>query len=227
MVTILVHNTATGVIERFTRNLTDPMPYSLNRTMLVREFRANSCSNFIWTTRQTIEAWNSLRAAYNAPIRIGAAFRRLWEGRHAAQSQHYAGTALDIGQGMTQAERNRIHAIAVQQRLWTFVQPIAQTPTWVHVDRRFGTPACGAGYPLVRQGARGVYVMILQDALTTLGFTGSNLDGVFGPLTGNMVRGYQRSAGLTVDGIVGCNTWRALTNRVVGMGQRPTTLHRC
>ncbi|MCL2545716.1 MAG: peptidoglycan-binding protein [Oscillospiraceae bacterium] len=229
MPTIFVHNTNNNIIERLWRGLNDPMPYSMGRTLSVREFRANSCSNFIWTTRQTMEAWNNLRAAFNTPIRVGAAFRRIWEGRHAAQSQHYAGTALDIGQGMTQAQRNRIHALAMQSRAWGHVDPLWQTPTWVHVDRRFGVPACagGAGYPTVRQGSRGVYVLVLQDALTTLGFTGSALDGVFGPRTDGMVREFQRQFGLVADGIVGCNTWRAVTMRTVGIGQRATTLHRC
>ena len=229
MPTIFVHNTATNTIQRLVRGLNDPMPYTIGRTMLVREFRANSCSNVLWTTRQTMEAWNRLRTDFGGPIRIGAAFRRIWEGRHAAQSQHYAGTALDIGQGMTQAQRNRIHALAVQSRVWGHVDPLRLTPTWVHVDRRFGAPACrgGAGYPTVRQGSRGVYVFVLQDALTTLGFTGSALDGVFGPRTDAMVRAFQRRFGLAVDGIVGCNTWREAASRAVGIGSRATTLHRC
>lgn len=43
-----------------------------------------------------------------------------------------------------------------------------------------------------------------------LGFTGSNVDGKFGPATRNAVKDFQKKKGLEVDGIVGINTWKAL-----------------
>ena len=36
---------------------------------------------------------------------------------------------------------------------------------------------------------------------------------------------YQRSKGLAIDGIVGCNTWRALQEDVVGTGATNTTIN--
>ena len=76
------------------------------------------------------------------------------------------------------------------------------TPTWVHFDRRFGTPACSSGgYPFIRQGSRGNYVCIAQDDLNTLGFSTGGLDGIFGVKTYNAVVNYQRSRGLAADGI--------------------------
>ena len=82
----------------------------------------------------------------------------------------------------------------------------------MHFDRRYGTPACSgttAGYPTLRRGSRGCYVMILQDALSTLGYqTGSRIDGLFGTRTEEALRGYQRRTSLTVDGVCGCNSWK-------------------
>jgi len=98
------------------------------------------------------------------------------------------------------------------------------TPTWVHFDRRRGPAACGAGYPLIRQGARGSYVLIAQDLLNTLGFTTRGLDGMFGPNTANATMAFQRRFGLVPDGVIGCNTWRALTTRGVGIGRTRTTI---
>ena len=40
-----------------------------------------------------------------------------------------------------------------------------------------------------------------------------------------MVRDYQRSRGLSADGIVGCNTWRSLQENVVGTGATSTTIN--
>lgn len=66
---------------------------------------------------------------------------------------------------------------------------------------------------------------IAQDDLNTLGYTTGGLDGVFGNQTYNAVRSYQKSRGLTVDGIIGCNTWRSLQENVVGTGKTDTTIN--
>jgi len=92
------------------------------------------------------------------------------------------------------------------------------------MDRRRGPAACGAGYPLIRQGSRGSYVLIAQDLLNTLGFSTRGLDGMFGPNTRNATIAFQRRFGLSPDGIIGCNTWRALTSRGVGIGRTRTTI---
>lgn len=55
----------------------------------------------------------------------------------------------------------------------------------------------------LRYGSTGEDVKKLQKAL---GFTGSDVDGIFGKKTEAAVRNYQQSNGLTVDGIAGVNT---------------------
>lgn len=47
----------------------------------------------------------------------------------------------------------------------------------------------------------------------------------FGAKTQEAVRNYQRQVGLSVDGIVGCNTWRALQEAVIGTGPTSTTIN--
>ena len=94
-----------------------------------------------------------------------------------------------------------------------------------HLHKRRGTPACPTGgYPLIRQGSRGSYVLIAQDDLNTLGYRTGGLDGVFGAQTRSAVISYQRSRGLSADGIIGCNTWRSLQEDVVGTGRTSTTI---
>lgn len=67
-------------------------------------------------------------------------------------------------------------------------------------------------------------MLIAQDDLNTLGFRTGGLDGIFGSATEQAVRNYQRSRGLPVDGIIGCNTWRSLQENVVGTGRTSTTI---
>ena len=142
-----------------------------------------------------------------------------------SQSQHYAGTAFDVGQTLSALGRRNLWNSANSAKIWSFLEPQSQTPTWVHFDKRFGTPACSSGgYPLLKRGSISNYVCIAQDDLNTLGFSTGGLDGIFGVQTQNAVRNYQQRVGLTVDGIVGCNTWRALQEAVIGTGPTNTTI---
>lgn len=212
---ILVYNNLTNRMEKYDRGLNDPMPYSQDRYLTVKEFRGSSKSDVLWTDRRLIEAFNKLRRLYGKPITVRYAFKRIGEGGHANMSQHYAGMAIDMAQGMPSAERDKIRNLAIKNKLFTYVEPKSLTPTWVHVDKRDPNPACATGgYPLVRSGSKGVYVAVLQDALNFLGFNAGAIDGVFGNNTKNAVLRYQKARGLAQDGIVGCNTWRRLTSDV-------------
>ena len=142
------------------------------------------------------------------------------------QSQHYAGVAFDVGQTLSSARRRALWESAKSSGVWSYVEPQSLTPTWVHFDKRFGTPACSSGgFPLIRRGSVSTYVLIAQDDLNTLGYTTGGLDGIFGSRTEEAVRRYQSRVGLGVDGIVGCNTWRSLQEAVVGTGPTSTTIN--
>ena len=134
----------------------DPMPYSTGRTLTLREFRGRSNSPVLWTTIAAMEAWNLTRRTYGRGIPVGYAFRRIWEGGHGTRSQHYAGVAFDVGQSLSQTQRTAIYRAARATGAWGYVEPLSQTPTWVHFDRRYGTPACRgttAGFPPCGGGA--------------------------------------------------------------------------
>jgi peptidoglycan hydrolase-like protein with peptidoglycan-binding domain len=68
-------------------------------------------------------------------------------------------------------------------------------------------------WPVLQQGSQGARVKTLQYLLRGARDVWRSLadDGVFGPKTEEIVRAYQGFAGLTVDGIVGAQTWGSLT----------------
>ena len=203
------------------------MPYSTGTTLRVREFRGSSKSNVLWTTTAAMEAWNLTRRTYGSGIPVGYAFRRIWEGGHGTRSQHYAGVAFDVGQSLTQSRRTAIYKAARSTGAWGYVEPLSQTPTWVHFDRRYGTPACSgttAGYPTLRRGSRSTYVLILQDALNALGYSTNTLDGIFGKATENALKACQRRFSLTADGVCGCASWRKMAEATVGIGKTATVI---
>ena len=73
-------------------------------------------------------------------------------------------------------------------------------------------PATLAGCPTLKKGASGNITKLLQEKLVTLGYSTNGVDGIFGSGTYSAVREFQKTRGLSVDGIVGQNTWRKLLN---------------
>ena len=67
-----------------------------------------------------------------------------------------------------------------------------------------------------RQGDTGQAVRTIQDKLKRWGYYDGSVDGIFGSGTASAVRYFQRSNGLTADGIVGPATLRALGMPVSG-----------
>ena len=226
MATIYVYNPQSNNMETYYRGEGETMPYATPGTLPVGEFRGSSRSSVLWTDRRAMDAWNALRSAWGRNIYVGYAFKRVWEGGHTPQSQHYAGVAFDMGQNLSPSERDALRNLAYSLGVWSYIEPAYLTPTWVHVDTRLGPPACvEGGYPVVQYGSIGVYVLTLQDALNAVGFTGSGLDGIFGRGTLSSVTRFQSSQGLTPDGVVGCATWEALTEIATGIGLTSTVVN--
>lgn len=63
---------------------------------------------------------------------------------------------------------------------------------------------------VVQSGSQGEAVVGAQKCLSAKGYS-TGADGIFGSGTDTQVRAFQRSRGLPDDGIVGSNTWQALT----------------
>lgn len=63
---------------------------------------------------------------------------------------------------------------------------------------------------IVKQGARGDITKWIQNRLNKLGFNCGFADGIFGNMTANAIKSFQRKYGLVADGIIGINTWRKL-----------------
>jgi flagellum-specific peptidoglycan hydrolase FlgJ len=63
--------------------------------------------------------------------------------------------------------------------------------------------------PILKQGSKGDWVTIAQGRLVVAGYP-LDVDGVFGPKTKETVEQFQMDHHLTIDGIIGKNTWAAL-----------------
>ncbi len=88
---------------------------------------------------------------------------------------------------------------------------------------RTTAPTSRSSTPTLREGSRGPAVRELQSKLQAAGFNPGGVDGVFGPKTRAAVVAFQRAQGISVDGIVGPQTWGRLTRPGGASPTTPTT----
>ncbi|MEC4819244.1 MAG: peptidoglycan-binding domain-containing protein [Scytonema sp. PMC 1069.18] len=91
--------------------------------------------------------------------------------------------------------------------IWRIPNESDRSQAWNLVYSDFVLPTLRRN---LRQGLSGEDVKVLQKVLNARGYNAGKVDGIFGPQTETAVRGFQKEAGLTIDGIVGVNTWTAL-----------------
>ena len=78
---------------------------------------------------------------------------------------------------------------------------------------------------LSKYGSSGREVTQIQTKLKRWGYYNGSIDGVYGSKTVAAVKYFQSKNGLTVDGIVGPNTWNRIMGEVVGNGATSTTIN--
>lgn len=189
---IYVFNCFTNILERYILEPYDNMPYTNHNSLSVRDFCMNSHSDIAWTTLSAMISWNSFYRLTSGSVSLVCGFKRICEGGHPPQSQHYSGTAMDFS---ILYNKDRIHL------------PLSSS---YHKNRY--------GYPPISLGSTGVYVFVLQDALYTLGISPGALDGFFGVHTHSALCEFQRSFSLNVTGQADTPTWRKLTFLASGIG---------
>lgn len=104
------------------------------------------------------------------------------------------------------------------------------TRGWTDWAEPVGLYGGGAMKPTIRKGSTGPNVVECQEALIRLGYDLNpyGADGKFGAKTEAAVKGFQGTAGLKQDGIVGLQTWTALDKAIgpdPGPGPEPQVLY--
>ncbi|MFH1807224.1 MAG: peptidoglycan-binding protein [Pseudomonadota bacterium] len=118
--------------------------------------------------------------------------------------------------------RTRAAVLAFQRSRGISADGVVGPQTWGKLNGTSGSSgtsgstSTGGSGPVMRQGARGEPVRKLQQRLKDLGFNPGGVDGDFGPNTRAAVVAFQRSRGISADGVVGPQTWNKLGIHVSG-----------
>ncbi|MBN2259815.1 MAG: peptidoglycan-binding protein [Clostridiales bacterium] len=152
-----------------------------------------------------ISSWNSLRALYS-PLIVNAGYRSNAHNKKVngvAQSQHKAGVAADVKtpSGLTDSQFNTAATNAGFEH-----SEIISGGGAVHMDERELPSGQTSGYPTISSLGSYLYAITIQDGLITNDYN-CVFTGFYGSITKNDVEDFQSDNGLTVDGIVGSNTW--------------------
>jgi peptidoglycan hydrolase-like protein with peptidoglycan-binding domain len=76
--------------------------------------------------------------------------------------------------------------------------------TWINIDE------ADQSEPVLRVGSTGLPVRRLQSRMSAVGFNTAGVDGRFGAKTEAAVKTLQQQSGLSVDGVVGGQTWQVV-----------------
>jgi hypothetical protein len=186
----------------------------------VKEFACRDGSDKVLIADGLITLLENIRNHFGKPIAIASGYRTKTYNEicgGASKSQHLYGTASDIVvlgvdplKVCQYAEILGVGGIGwyIGSR-FTHVDTRSTKARWKQQRSGMAQVSVSGFLPVLRKGAKGDDVKALQTALNEHGYK-LKVDGDFGTNTYNAVVDFQRKNRLTVDGVVGVNTWAAL-----------------
>ncbi len=188
---ILIFHPRFHTFERYELQLFEPMPYTHSGSLSVANFRGSSNTSILWTTKPAMDFWERLQKSHPhiSPI---CAFSRIGEGRHVLFSKHYTGEAFDL--------------------------PCSFCKEYEAHPRCFHLSVSNDPFPDIFFGCINVYVLLLQDALTSAGYDCEALDGHWGNLTEHALRRFCNEHLLSYNGTLNHIIWKQLLYHAAGSG---------
>lgn len=209
---IFVYDTVNKTFEIFFLEDNAQMPYIEDNYLTTAQFAPTS--DIAWTTKQSMQSYNQTKKI-NPTTQVQSAFHRTSERTWINASTHVAGVgfSLVIDPSMTYLT---FHRLLARDDVWNNISDVEHTINYLHVDNAYLPPASDyTRYPVLRRGESNTYVLVLQDALITLGLLNENhLNGFFDSVTEGIVKNLQKQNGLTGDGVVGANTWDVIVREI-------------
>lgn len=191
----------------------------LSQHFKVKEFQSKDGVDKVLIDTDLVSILQKIRSHFNRPVTILSAYRTPTHNANiggSSTSYHVKGMAADIQvKGVDPilvglyAESLGVGGVGVYAYNGGFVH-IDTRPTkyrWLTIDRGAKYEAIPKVMPTIKQG--GIYNTTNSTKLVQRKL-GVSQSGTFGDLTNKAVKNFQRENGLSVDGIVGKNTWTRL-----------------
>ena len=207
---LLIYNEVTGQMEKMQRDCDEDMPYTSDGVLTVGAFRGDSSSRLLWSTKGFLESVNESFHQLEAPFVVEHGFSRVWEHFDNEQFAHKLGTALTGGMNLNARRKVQLLKNLEAQDDYTFIQDYDNGPSIVHFHQAFDSLGSVIVFQKVQNGSVGVSVCALQDALWFLGYDIPSINGIFDDNLKTQLESFQRTNGLSVDGVAGLNTWTLL-----------------
>jgi len=125
-----------------------------------------------------------------------------WQKKHSGSMEKFRAAVMALVNGP-----NRPTDTVISEGKETITETIKPVET---VQTTPGTGSVVISMETQRKGSRGTQVKVLQWLLALNGYNVGTVDGIFGSKTLAAVKAYQQAKGLSVDGVVGKNTWKTL-----------------
>lgn len=210
---IYVVDEMNNTIEEFVRCLDEDMPYTTCGRLTVRDFKAESNTSIMWTTKRFLASVEEIVDPCLAfDVRTG--FLRAFETPDNGFYQHLLGTALEGGETLSYFYRMNLAKRIEEEALMDWIGDIDHEPSLMQFFQAPESASVLVPFETIRLNDQGISVFVLQDALWTLGYCIDELNGVFDQSVENAVWQFQNENGLILDGIVGPETWRTLMHKI-------------
>ncbi len=207
---ILIYNEETGQMEKWERDCYENMPYTTDGVLTVESFRSDSNTRLLWSTKQFLESVNESFHQLSVPFEVEHGFSRVWEHFENEQFAHKLGTALSGGENLNARRKVQLLKDLEAQDDYTSIQDFDLAPSIIHFHQSFDSVSDVIVFSKISNGSVGVSVCALQDALWFLGYDIPSIDGIFDSVLEKELKSFQRTNGLSADGIAGANTWTYL-----------------
>ena len=191
--------------------------YQITPHFTLGEFQCKNGADEVKYDVQVVYALEAARQFFNVPITVSSAYRTPSYNKKvggATGSYHTLGRAVDHYCKLSYTLLAKFYEVYGLKGIGCYYDD-----HFVHIDSRnskflwknqSSTPV-STHLTTVKKGNDNQHVKDLQWLLRNKHeYKSLKIDGDFGDATGEAVRGFQKKHGLTVDGIVGKNTWKEL-----------------
>lgn len=202
---LFVYDTLNNTFEVFFLEDNAVMPYVADNYLTISQFAPTS--DIAWTTKQAMQAYSKTKQI-NPSIQVQSAFHRTSERTWINASTYVAGVGFSLVSSPTMTYET-LYRLLARDNIWNNISDLEHTINYIHVDDAYLPSASDyTRYPVIKNEDSNTYVLVLQDALITLGKLNPNhLTGFYDSTTQEAIKELQKEANIKVDGIVGAITW--------------------